>query len=131
MLWNLLTNAIKFTPEGGSITVRSRTLDPKGILIGEEDEASRWVVIEVSDTGEGIPRDFLPFIWDRFRQADSSSKRRHGGLGIGLALVKELVEAHGGRVEARSEGRGATFTVRLPAPKTENEQQAVSSEFVI
>src|SRR5438067_3900495 len=62
VLWNLLTNAIKFTPEGGSITVRSRTLDPKGILIGEEDEASRWVVIEVSDTGEGIPRDFLPFI---------------------------------------------------------------------
>ncbi|OLE54412.1 MAG: hypothetical protein AUG51_08405 [Acidobacteria bacterium 13_1_20CM_3_53_8] len=131
VLWNLLTNAIKFTPEGGSITVRSRTLDPKGILIGEEDEASRWVVIEVADTGEGIPRDFLPFIWDRFRQADSSSKRRHGGLGIGLALVKELVEAHGGHVEARSEGRGATFTVRLPAPKTENEQQKISSEFVI
>ncbi len=131
VLWNLLTNAIKFTPEGGEIIVRSRMLDPQGILIGEEEEAARWVVIEVADTGEGIPRDFLPFIWDRFRQADSSSKRRHGGLGIGLALVKELVEAHGGHVEARSEGRGATFIVRLPAPNKEQEPRKVSSEFVI
>jgi len=131
VLWNLLTNAIKFTPEGGDITVRSRMLDPRGILIGEEAESSRWVVIEISDTGEGIPNDFLPFIWDRFRQADSSSRRRHGGLGIGLALVKELVEAHGGHVDARSEGLGATFTVRLPAPKTENEPQMVPNEFVI
>jgi signal transduction histidine kinase len=61
-----------------------------------------------------VPQDFLPHVWDRFRQADSSSTRRHGGLGIGLALVKELTEAHGGLVEARSDGRGAVFTVRLP-----------------
>jgi signal transduction histidine kinase len=116
VLWNLLHNAIKFTPEGGEITVRSRVLDPSGYLIKDDDgdDISRWIIIEVSDTGEGIPQDFLPYVWDRFRQADGSSTRRHGGLGIGLALVKELVEAHGGQVEAKSEGRGATFIVRLP-----------------
>ena len=115
VLWNLLNNAIKFTPEGGQITVRSRLLDDTVILPDGQDGADgRWVVVEVEDTGEGIAPEFLPHIWDRFRQADSSSTRRYGGLGIGLALVKELVEAHGGHVEARSEGRGATFTVRLP-----------------
>ena len=119
VLWNLLNNAIKFTPEEGTIRVRSRLIDSSGILIEDESEAMRWILIEVSDTGEGIPRDFLPFVFDRFRQADSSSKRRHGGLGIGLALVKELVEAHGGHVEARSEGQGATFTVHLPVLNVE------------
>jgi GAF domain-containing protein len=115
VLWNLLNNAIKFTPEEGAIRVRSRLIDSAGILISDdESEAIRWIVVEVSDTGEGIPHDFLPYVFDRFRQADASSKRRHGGLGIGLALVKELVEAHGGHVEARSEGQGATFTVHLP-----------------
>jgi signal transduction histidine kinase len=116
ILWNLLTNAIKFTPEGGRIVVRSRLVTPDGILIDDDDEEtpSRWIVIEVEDTGEGIPPDFLPFVWDRFRQADGSSTRRHGGLGIGLALVKELVEAHGGHVEAKSDGNGTIFTVRLP-----------------
>jgi signal transduction histidine kinase len=76
---------------------------------------ARWIEVEVEDTGEGIPADFMPDIWERFRQADGSATRRHGGLGIGLSLVKELVEAHGGRVEAASEqGRGSRFTVRLP-----------------
>jgi len=129
VLWNLLHNAIKFTPEGGQITVRSRLLDSSDYLIKDEgDDISRWVVIEVSDTGEGIPQDFLPYVWDRFRQADGSSTRRHGGLGIGLALVKELVEAHGGQVEARSEERGATFIVRLPV--TDVEQQINMHEIV-
>ncbi|MBC7911629.1 MAG: GAF domain-containing protein [Pyrinomonadaceae bacterium] len=118
VLWNLLHNAIKFTPEGGQISIRSRLLDTTEYLIGDDEESdrniSRWIVLEVSDTGEGIPPDFLPYVWDRFRQADGSSTRRHGGLGIGLALVKELVEAHGGQVEAKSEGRGAIFIVRLP-----------------
>ncbi|HYO92225.1 MAG TPA: HAMP domain-containing sensor histidine kinase, partial [Pyrinomonadaceae bacterium] len=120
VLWNLLNNAIKFTPEGGTIRVRSRLIDSTGILINDdESEAIRWIVLEVSDTGEGIRQDFLPYVFDRFRQADASSKRRHGGLGIGLALVKELVEAHGGHVEARSDGQGATFTVHLPVTSAE------------
>jgi GAF domain-containing protein len=122
VLWNLLTNAIKFTPEGGRITVRARLIDAAKILVtDDDDEARRWVVVEVEDTGEGIPADFLPYVWDRFRQADGSTTRRHGGLGIGLALVKELVEAHGGQVEAKSEGRGATFTIRLPVTNSINE----------
>ena len=120
VLWNLLNNSIKFTPEEGTITVRSRLIDSTGILINDDEgEAMRWIAIEVSDTGEGIPLDFLPYVFDRFRQADSSSKRRHGGLGIGLALVKELVEAHGGHVEARSEGPGASFMVHLPVLSVE------------
>jgi signal transduction histidine kinase/putative methionine-R-sulfoxide reductase with GAF domain len=115
VVWNLLNNAVKFTPEGGRIFVRSRLVDGAGILVADDEtEPIRWVVIEVEDTGEGISPEFLPHVWDRFRQADGSSTRRHGGLGIGLALVKELVEAHGGQVVARSEGGGATFTVRLP-----------------
>jgi GAF domain-containing protein len=135
VLWNLLNNAIKFTPEGGHIILRTRLLDATGILMGEDGgTASRWVVIEVEDTGEGIPADFLPYVWDRFRQADASSKRRHGGLGIGLALVKELVEAHGGQVEAKSEGRGATLTVRLPVDDSADEAsdaRAGKNEFMI
>lgn len=131
VVWNLLTNAIKFTPEGGHLVVRSRLFDAHGILIGDDDDPMRWIVIEVEDDGEGIPPDFLPHVWDRFRQADSSSTRRHGGLGIGLALVKELVEAHGGLVEAKSEGRGATFTVRLPLTNNETPPIASHDEFSI
>ncbi|HEY0378466.1 MAG TPA: GAF domain-containing protein [Pyrinomonadaceae bacterium] len=120
VVWNLLNNAVKFTPEGGRIAARTRLIDSAGIMLADDEaEPPRWVVIEVEDTGEGIPGEFLPYVWDRFRQADSSSTRRHGGLGIGLALVKELVEAHGGQVTARSESGGATFTVRLPLVSAE------------
>ena len=104
VIWNLLSNATKFTPEGGSITVR--------VAYHESG-----VELEVTDTGEGIDPAFLPHVFDRFRQGDSSSTRRHGGLGLGLSLVRHLVEAHGGTVAAASagKGRGATLSVRLPA----------------
>src|SRR5215831_3745942 len=96
VVWNLLSNAVKFTPQGGRVDAH--------------------ICINVSDTGKGISPDFLPYVFDRFRQADASSARRHGGLGLGLALVKYLVELHGGTIEAASagEGRGATFKVTLP-----------------
>jgi signal transduction histidine kinase len=115
VLWNLLTNAIKFTPRGGRIIVRTRPREESVMTAGAAPaKVSKWILIEVEDNGEGIPTKFIPFIWERFRQADSSATRRHGGLGIGLALVKELVEAHSGRVEVTSNGRGASFTVHLP-----------------
>jgi PAS domain S-box-containing protein len=104
MAWNLLSNAIKFTPSGGRVDLRA---------LQSEDGTE----ITVRDTGAGVPPDILPVIFERFRQADSSTTRRHGGVGIGLAIVRHLVELHGGSVEAASEGqgKGATFTVRLPA----------------
>lgn len=104
VVWNLLSNAVKFTPEGGRVEVRLR---PEG------DSA----VLRVVDTGEGFDPAFAPHLFERFRQADSSSTRHHGGIGAGLALVRHVVEAHGGTVSAQSEGRGkgATFTVRLPS----------------
>jgi PAS domain S-box-containing protein len=103
VLWNLLSNAIKFTPKGGSIQVRLERVDSH-------------VEIAVSDTGQGIKPDFLPFVFDRFRQADATTARAHGGLGLGLAIVRHLVELHGGtvRVDSPGEGQGATFTVQLP-----------------
>jgi signal transduction histidine kinase len=103
VVWNLLANAVKFTPPGGRVEVR---------LLDGGDAA----IIEVRDTGEGIAPEFVPHLFESFRQADSSSTRPHGGLGLGLAIVRHLVEAHGGSVSAESEGRGrgATFTVRLP-----------------
>ena len=103
IVWNLLTNAVKFTPDGGRVEYR---------MEGAVDS----VRITVSDTGEGIEPEFLPFVFDRFRQADPSIARRYGGLGLGLSLVKHLVELHGGTIAAASEGagRGATFTVTLP-----------------
>ena len=108
MVLNLLTNAIKFSAEGGRVRVRVERLD------GE-------TAIEVTDEGSGIAPDFLPYIFDPFRQADASRTRRSGGMGIGLAVVKKLTEAHGGTVEARSAGldQGATFTIRLPLVKSE------------
>ncbi|HEV7859906.1 MAG TPA: ATP-binding protein [Pyrinomonadaceae bacterium] len=109
VVWNLLSNSIKFTPSGGRVEVRL-------------ERAGSNVQIKVSDTGQGISQDFLPFIFDRFRQADGSSTRRHGGLGLGLAIVRHLVELHGGTVHVDSPGQGggATFTIRLPlAPSQE------------
>jgi signal transduction histidine kinase len=103
VVWNLLANAIKFTPRGGKIE----------ILLDRQDS---YVRLRVRDTGVGIPREFLPHVFDRFRQADSKTTRNFGGLGLGLALVRHLVDLHGGRVWADSagEGQGATFTVDLP-----------------
>jgi signal transduction histidine kinase/ActR/RegA family two-component response regulator len=103
VVWNLLSNAIKFTPAGGRARVRlERTED--------------FVQIKVSDTGCGISKEFLPFIFDRFRQADGTTTRRHGGLGLGLAIVRHLVELHGGtaRAESPGEGQGSTFIISLP-----------------
>ncbi len=118
ILWNLLSNAIKFTPKGGRVCVRTRLVE--GPPAGDGGVGTRCIEVEVEDTGEGIPADFMPHIWERFRQADATATRRHGGLGIGLSLVKELVEAHGGRIEAESEvGRGSRFNVRLPVIKLE------------
>jgi PAS domain S-box-containing protein len=104
VIWNLLTNAIKFTPERGRVTLAVR-----------RDGAD--VVVEVRDTGQGIDPEFLPHVFDRFTQADGSTSRCHGGLGLGLAIVRQLVEMHGGRVTADSAGlgRGACFSLRLPA----------------
>ncbi|HEX7840647.1 MAG TPA: PAS domain-containing protein [Kofleriaceae bacterium] len=106
--WNLLVNAVRFTPHGGRITVSAA-------------RAGAGVQIVVADTGRGIPSEHLPHIFERFRQVDSSPTRVHGGLGLGLAIVRHLVEAHGGYVEARSEGleRGATFAVYLPTSGAE------------
>jgi PAS domain S-box-containing protein len=105
IIWNLLVNATKFTPAGGEIRVTSRSLE------------SNAIEIDVTDNGIGIPPDFLPHVFERFRQADGSTTRQYGGLGLGLSLVKSLVEAHQGTVHVHSEGRGlgATFTVRLPS----------------
>jgi signal transduction histidine kinase len=101
--WNLLSNAIKFTPEGGTVRLRLR-------------RAGTYVEIEVIDSGDGIPTEFLPHVFERFRQADSGSRRRYGGLGLGLAIVRHIVELHGGTVTAESdgEGKGSTFRVLLP-----------------
>lgn len=103
VIWNLLSNAIKFTPRGGRIQVRM-------------ERADSHLQIIVADSGQGIPKDFLPHVFDRFRQIDQSSTRQHGGLGLGLALVRHLVELHGGSVAAASPGpgKGSTFTIILP-----------------
>jgi signal transduction histidine kinase/CheY-like chemotaxis protein len=102
-VWNLLSNAVKFTPRGGCVSVALRT-------------AGANVEVVVQDSGAGIAPEFLPHIFERFRQADASTTRTHGGLGLGLAIVKHLVELHGGTVDATSmgDGRGTTFTMRLP-----------------
>ncbi|MBD1901474.1 response regulator [Coleofasciculus sp. FACHB-125] len=124
IIWNLLTNAIKFTPEGGRVQVYLR---------GDRSHAE----ISVRDTGEGISPDFLPYVFDRFRQADNSITRSYTGLGLGLAIVRHLVELHGGTVRAESpgEGQGSTFIVKLPLlnsagvkKRTEEEESLCSSQ---
>ncbi|HEY0083160.1 MAG TPA: ATP-binding protein, partial [Pyrinomonadaceae bacterium] len=110
VMWNLLANAVKFTQAGGEVTVRL-------------SRAGAHVRVAVADTGQGISRDFLPFVFDRFRQADGTITRAHGGLGLGLAIVRHLVEIHGGTVsvESAGEGRGATFTIELPVAGDERD----------
>jgi PAS domain S-box-containing protein len=119
ILWNLLSNAIKFTPSGGKVEVRlSKIIDNcQNVMCNQHrSPITNYAQIQVIDTGIGISPDFLPYVFDRFRQADSSSTRSHGGLGLGLAIVRHLVELHGGTVNVDSQGeeQGATFTVRLP-----------------
>jgi signal transduction histidine kinase/response regulator RpfG family c-di-GMP phosphodiesterase len=116
IVWNLFSNAVKFTPEGGRVNV---SLERHG----------QHAQIAISDTGQGIDQRFLPFIFDRFRQADGSTTRKYGGLGLGLAIVRHLVELHGGTIKVQSEGvnQGATFTVLLPL-KTENGKSEVEAE---
>jgi CheY-like chemotaxis protein len=107
IMWNLLTNAVKFTPQGGRVAVRLETVGEDGATQAQ---------ITVTDTGKGITPEFLPHIFERFRQADSKTTRQFGGLGLGLAIVRQLVELHGGTITADSPGedQGATFAVKLP-----------------
>src|SRR6185436_645243 len=103
VIWNLLTNAVKFTPKGGTVVVSAR-------------RSASEVQISVRDSGEGIDSRFLPYIFEPFRQAESPQTRVHGGLGLGLSISRYIAEAHGGTVTVESEGRGkgTTFTVTLP-----------------
>jgi signal transduction histidine kinase len=109
VIWNLLSNAVKFSRAGDAIIVVTKQIEES-------------VEVSVRDSGEGIPAEFLPYVFDRFRQADASTTRRHGGLGLGLAIVRQLVEMHGGQVAATSQGagRGSMFTVRLPIKSEES-----------
>ncbi|MBD2606067.1 PAS domain S-box protein [Scytonema hofmannii FACHB-248] len=119
VIWNLLSNAIKFTPNGGRVEVRLSISRGNGQgAMGNGNNS--YATITVSDTGKGIALEFLPYVFDYFRQADSATTRKFGGLGLGLAIVRQLVELHGGTVfvESPGEGEGATFTVKLPLLST-------------
>ncbi len=110
IIWNLLSNAVKFTPNGGRIEVRL-------------DRVDSLVQLQVVDTGKGIQPDFLPYLFEAFRQEDNTTTRQFGGLGLGLSIVRQLVELHGGTVwaESQGEGQGSTFTVRFPLPAAEKQ----------
>ena len=134
IFWNLLINAIKFTPSGGKITISS-SLNHSKIAASAANHhwstTANTVAITVTDTGQGIAADVLPFVFDRFRQAETkSSTRINGGLGLGLAIVRHLVEIHGGNVIADSQalGLGATFTVELPVLSNDNDPEAAVNE---
>ena len=116
IVWNLLTNAVKFTPKNGRIQVEVQRIESH-------------VEIVVSDSGVGISKEFLPYVFDRFRQADASTTRIHGGLGLGLSIVRQLVDLHGGSVSVQSEGegKGATFTITLPFVGVVSDEQEVES----
>jgi signal transduction histidine kinase len=119
VIWNLLSNAVKFTPQGGSV----RT---------EVIRTAQSVQIIVSDTGEGIPEAFLPFVFDPFSQADESRVKRQKGLGLGLAIAHQIVELHGGTIHAAStEGHGATFTIRLPAARRDPSEDNLSPASIV
>jgi PAS domain S-box-containing protein len=119
VVWNLLSNAIKFTPSGGKVEVKLES-DERSVtsseLAASTQPSTRFIKIQVKDTGKGISTDFLPYVFDYFRQEDGTTTRKFGGLGLGLAIVRHLTELHGGSVWAESPGEdlGATFTVRLP-----------------
>jgi signal transduction histidine kinase len=114
VIWNLLSNAVKFTPAGGRVDV---------FIESSKD----YVEIRVVDTGQGIAAALLPHVFERFRQADDATTQRHTGLGLGLGIVRQLVELHGGAVDAASPGvgHGATFTVRLPLAGMKPDTEAV------
>ncbi|MEH2084859.1 MAG: PAS domain S-box protein [Nostoc sp.] len=124
IIWNLLSNAIKFTPVGGRVEVQL------SVISGQEKQQTtdKYAQIQVIDTGIGISPNFLPYVFDRFRQADSSNTRIYGGLGLGLAIVRHLVELHGGTVHVNSPGeqQGATFTVKLPLLKNSSLRSSAS-----
>jgi len=116
VVWNLLSNAVKFTNTGGRVNVR---------LLQENSS----VMVRVCDTGQGIKREFLPYVFDRFRQADSTTTRQHGGLGLGLAIARHLIEIHGGSITAESEGagKGAIFIITLPSMESAMNQEEFQS----
>ncbi len=136
VIWNLLSNAVKFTPQGGQIKVKLEFVeqpDPRQPASTSTStlDLPTYAQLTISDTGQGISAKFLPHIFDYFRQADSSTTRNFGGLGLGLAIARQIVEQHGGTIQGDSAGigQGATFTVRLPAQKTESKCQDNEHEF--
>lgn len=116
VMWNLLSNAVKFTPEHGRVEINLSLVADHQSLVGTNEQRTNYAQVTVADTGKGISPEFLPHVFDYFRQEDGTTTRRFGGLGLGLAIVRQLVELHGGTIWAESPGPnlGATFTIRLP-----------------